>query len=95
MAKQLTEEYLDKKLEDSFTEFGLRLFQHLDRRFDEVDKRFDTQDEKYEKLVTTLDAFLKRLDDLEKDNMARDAQISRIERWIEQVAQKTGVKLEY
>lgn len=50
---------------------------------------------KYDRLITTLDAFLKRLDDAEVNNMARDAQLARLERWIEQVAEKTGVKLEY
>ncbi len=49
----------------------------------------------HEKLLNTLDAFLKRLDDIEIDNHARDAQLARLERWIEQVAAKTGVKLEY
>jgi predicted nuclease with TOPRIM domain len=46
-------------------------------------------------LTNTIDRFIKRLDDIETDNTARDAQIARIERWIEQIAQKTGVKLEY
>jgi chromosome segregation ATPase len=50
---------------------------------------------KYEHLISTLDTFLKRLDDMEVNNVARDAQLARLERWIEQVAAKTGVKLEY
>jgi hypothetical protein len=32
---------------------------------------------------------------MEIDNHAPDAQLARLERWIEQVAAKTGVKLEY
>lgn len=46
-------------------------------------------------LIITLDTFLKRLDDIESDNHARDAQIARMERWIEKIAKQTGVQLEY
>jgi predicted nucleic acid-binding Zn-ribbon protein len=82
-------------LKEEFNEFGIQLFKYLDKRFDEVNKRIDGLDEKYDKLMTTLDAFLKRLDDIETDNTARDAQIARLERWVEQVAKQAGIKLEY
>lgn len=82
-------------LKAEFDEFGFKLFKYLDKRFAEVNKRIDLLDEKYDKLMTTLDAFLKRLDDIEKDNHARDAQLARFERWIQEIAKKTGVKLEY
>jgi hypothetical protein len=32
---------------------------------------------------------------METDNSARVAQLARLERWIEQIAAKTGVKLGY
>lgn len=32
---------------------------------------------------------------MEANNAARDMQVARIERWVEQVAAKTGVKLVY
>lgn len=84
-------------------------FEQVDERFESIDARFDgvdthldkiddiiaSLDKKYDHLITTLDAFLKRLDDIEADNIARDAQLARLERWIEQVAAKSGVKLEY
>ena len=91
MAAQLTTEILDERLND----FGLKLFKYLDKRFDKTDKQFDDQKAAHNRLINTLDAFLKRLDDIEIDNTARDAQLARIERWIDQIARKTGVKLEY
>ncbi len=91
MSDTLITDHMDEKLE----EFSLKLFKYLDRRFDEVNQRIDKVDEKYDRLMTTLDAFLKRLDDIEVDNHARDAQIARLERWIETIASRTGVKLEY
>lgn len=95
MSDVVTTDYLDERLERSFTDFSLKLFKYLDKRFDEVNARIDELDVKYDKLMTTLDAFLKRLDDIEKENQIRDHELDRIKRWIEQVAQKTGVKLEY
>jgi predicted nuclease with TOPRIM domain len=69
--------------------------QAVDERFDRLEKRVDKLEEGQARLIDTLDHFLKRLDDIEKDNTARDAQLARLERWIEQVARKTGIKLEY
>ncbi len=87
----LTSKELDKK----FEQFGTKLFKYLDEQFAGTNRRIDEIDNKYDKLMATLDAFLKRLDDIEKDNYARDAKLARPERWAEQVAQKTGVKIEY
>lgn len=69
--------------------------QNVDTRFDRIEKRVDKLEQHLDKLTNTLDAFLKRLDDIEADNTARDAQLARLERWIEQIASKTGVKLEH
>lgn len=69
--------------------------ERVDERFDRLEARVDKLEENFERLNNTLDAFLKRLDDIETDNHARDAQIARMERWIEQIAKKTGVQLEY
>ncbi len=69
--------------------------QNVDERFDKVESDIAELNKKYDQLVSTLDKFLKRLDDIEIDNTARDAQLARLERWIERVASKTGVKLEY
>jgi septation ring formation regulator EzrA len=91
----MTDYVTQKGLDRSLDKLVLKLFNHFDKRFDEIDKNISKIDEKYDHLVVTLDSFLKRLDDIETDNTARDAQLARLERWIEQVANKTGVKLEY
>ncbi len=82
-------------LKEELNAFSLKLFEYLDMRFDEVNKQIDGLDEKYDRLMVTLDAFLKRLDDIEKDNEVRDHELARMKRWIETIADKTGVKLEY
>ncbi|MEO6761782.1 MAG: hypothetical protein ABI220_05460 [Candidatus Saccharimonadales bacterium] len=78
-------------LSEVIAQFGNR----IDERFNQLELRVDKLEEQFDRLNNTLDAFLKRLSDIEADNSARDAQIARLERWIETVAQKAGVKLEY
>ena len=84
-----------KVLEESLDKFAIKIVKHVDEQIAELRGDIAKIDEKYEQLIGTLDSFLKRLDDIETDNTARDAQLARLERWIEQVATKTGVKLEY
>jgi tetrahydromethanopterin S-methyltransferase subunit B len=83
------------KAVDDLSEIIQSFAQNVDERFDRLEKRVDKLEVQFDRLNNTLNAFLKRLDDVEIDNHARDAQLARLERWIEQVATKTGVKLEY
>lgn len=70
-------------------------FQNVDKRFDEVQQEINQLGESHNQLINTIDKFMKRLDDMAIENTARDAKLERVERWVQQVAQKTGVKLEY
>lgn len=65
----------------------------VDERFNKVETRLEKLESSHNRLISTLDAFLKRLDDIEKDNEARDAQYARLERWVQQIADQTGIKL--
>ncbi len=95
MADYVTSSDLTLALGEGFNDIYKKLTKHFDVRFDKLEKDIAEINEKYEHLISTLDTFLKRLDDIEANNAARDAQLARLERWIEQVAAKTGVKLEY
>lgn len=44
-------------------------------------------------LTATIDAFVKRLDDTETEQTARDAQFERLLDWAREVSKKTGVPL--
>jgi chromosome segregation ATPase len=83
------------KAVDDLSEIIQSFAQNVDERFDHLEKKVDKLENQFGHLNNTLDTFLKRLDDIETDNHARDAQLARLERWIEQIATKTGVKLEY
>jgi len=97
---------MDKRFDDLtalMSEFANDMnarFDQQDARFDQQDARFDRieeelreQNEKYDHLVTTIDGFIKRIDDYEIENAARDHKIDRLERWIKAVADQAGVKL--
>lgn len=71
-----------------------KLFKYMEQRFDAIDRRFDMVDERIMHLVSTLDAFAKRLDDTEIEQVARDAQFNRLLDWARKVSDKTGIPLE-
>lgn len=91
----MTDSITHKDLEESLDKFAIKIIKHIDLQTRLLSDDIAKIDKKYEHLITTLDVFLKRLDDIEADNAARDVQLSRLEGWIKQVAAKTGVKLEY
>jgi chromosome segregation ATPase len=92
------EDSIDAKITkavDDLSEVIGQFSSRVDERFNKVEKDIAELKESHNRLMDTLDAFLKRLDDIEVNNAARDRQLERLETWIKQVAQKTGVKLEY
>ncbi len=80
---------------DDLDQLALKLIQHIDKGNKELKQEIEKIDEKYNQLLTTLDAFLKRLDNIEANDAARDMQLARHDRWLEQIATKTGIKLTY
>ena len=92
------EESIDKKIDRAvadLSEIIATFAQNVDDRFGKLEDRMERIERNMDRLTDTLHHFIKRLDDIEADNVARDAQLARLERWIEQIASKTNVKLEY
>lgn len=77
--------------EDQFT----KLFKHMEKRFDIIEAKLDTKASQLsvDNFTNTMDTFIKRIDHLESEMAARDHKIDRLERWIEEIAKQTGVKL--
>ncbi|MGH7141953.1 MAG: hypothetical protein ACREF5_00525 [Candidatus Saccharimonadales bacterium] len=88
----MSDDYITR---DDLDESVLKIIKHIDKQSRELREVIAKIDHKYDQLLTTLDKFLKRLDDIESNDAGRDAQLARHERWLEQIAAKTGVKLEY
>ena len=60
----------------------------------QVDDRFNEQEKKYDRLITTIDGFISRIDKYEVELAARDAQFQRLLEWARKVSSKTGIPLE-
>jgi predicted ATP-dependent protease len=60
----------------------------------QVDDRFNEQEKKYDRLITTIDGFISRIDKYEVELAARDAQFQRLLDWARKVSSKTGIPLE-
>ena len=77
--------------EDQFT----KLFKYVQEQFALVNEKLDEKasQSSLDKLTNTLDGFVARIDHYETELAARDHKIARLERWIEEIAKQTGVKL--
>lgn len=92
----ITKSMLDSALKDAVTDIASIIGDfsgRVDERFNKVEADMADLNSKYDHLLNTLDAFLKRLDDIESDNTARDAHLERLERWLHQVASKLEIEL--
>ena len=84
-----------KELKTELDSFAAKIFKYFDKRFDEHSNRFDSQELKIDNLTSAVDAYAKQVEIYYQESLVRDAQVNRIQAWVEQIAQKNGVKLEY
>lgn len=77
--------------EDQFT----KLFKYIEEFRNEVNTKLDQKasQDSMERLLNTLDGFLKRLDDIETEQSVRDLQFERLLEWAREVSRKTGIPL--
>jgi exonuclease VII large subunit len=68
--------------------------QQVDERFNGLERSAKKAEDNYARLLDTLDHFLKRLDDSESNDAARDTQFERLLTWARKVSEKTGIPLE-
>jgi len=71
------------------------LIQYLDEKFSKIDARFDKVDIRINQLVTAIDKLAKAVEDLRQEYSAIAAIIDKHDKWIHQLAEKLGVKLEF
>lgn len=71
------------------------LIQYLDDKFIHIDKRFEEVKDDFVNLQTSVDAYAKKADTYFQEMVALAHKIDRHEKWLHQLAEKLGIKLEY
>lgn len=77
--------------QDEFT----KLFNHMNKRFDAIDGKFELVHEDIDELRNAVVAYAKQTETFMQEMLALAHKVDRMEKWIHQVAQAAGVKLEY
>jgi len=96
-------EYLDQKftriderfenIDQKFTRIDER-FENIDQKFTRIDERFDEIKKDFIDLQSSVDAYAKKADAYFQEMVMLSHKVDRLERWIQQVAKATGVRLE-
>lgn len=78
--------------DDQFT----KLFKYVEEFRREVNDKLDDKASRsnIEMLTSSIDGFIRRLDDNETEQAARDRQFDRLLEWARKVSDKTGIPLE-
>ncbi len=77
------------------------LIQYLDEKFANIDGKLDNlQENKADKsdingLMTAIDAYAKKADTYFQEMVMLAHKVDRLEKWINQIAEKVGIKLEH
>lgn len=77
--------------QDEFT----RLFKYMEMRFDKIDALFEENKQEHIQIRAAIVELGGHLKDYHQELLLLAHKVDRLERWIQQVAQQTGVKLEY
>ena len=75
----------------------MKLFGYMQKEFDKVNKRLEETATKkqVEALTNTVDGLAGLVRDYQQEMLMLTHKVDRMERWILQLAEKTGVKLSY
>lgn len=83
----------NKLIVDEISENMNTMMERIDERFNRLEARVDRLEESHQKLLNTVDGFLRRLDEVETEQTARDAKFERLAKWAKEVSEKTGIPL--
>jgi hypothetical protein len=75
-------------------EFG-ELIEYLDDKFSKADGRLENLEKGFLDLQTSIDAYAKKADTYFQEMVLMSHKMERLEKWLHQVADKVGIKLEY
>ncbi|MFH1582633.1 MAG: hypothetical protein ABIA08_02650 [bacterium] len=70
------------------------LIEYLDQKFTGIDKRFDEIKEDFNNLQISVDAYAKKADSYFQEMVMLAHKVDKLEKWVHQLAEKIGLKLE-
>jgi septal ring factor EnvC (AmiA/AmiB activator) len=79
---------------DDLSEIIANFASQVDERFNRIEERLEKIEKSHDRLLNTIDGFVKRLDEVETEQLARDRQFDRLVAWAHKVSEKTGIPLE-
>lgn len=91
----MNEEQLNKALDSQFLKFYRLIERRMDDRFGEVNERLDRLASRVETLHGAVDSLSGQVENAVTDNAARDVQLDRHDQALTQLADHTGVQLQY
>lgn len=71
------------------------LVEYLDQKFNYVDERFKKLEENFDLLQKSVDSYAVRADKFFDELVMLSNKVDRHEKWLHQLADKLGIKLEY
>ncbi|MDO8676743.1 MAG: hypothetical protein Q7K16_03825 [Candidatus Azambacteria bacterium] len=71
------------------------LIQYLDEKFVVVDKRFDEIKSDFNNLLTAVDTYAQKADTYFQEMVMLSHKVDRHEKWLQEIAEKLGIKLKY
>jgi len=97
MSGSITKIDLDRALDkqtDTIMSVLDTFMSQTDSRFNALESQVGDLKQSIDRLTVTIDGFIKRLDSMELEQHARDAQFERLVAWAKKVSEKTGIPLE-
>ena len=79
---------------DDLSEIIANFASQVDERFNRIEERLEKIEKSHDRLLNTIDGFVKRLDEVETEQLARDRQFDRLVACAHKVSEKTGIPLE-
>lgn len=87
-------DFVDKRFDASDDQFA-RLYSYVENRFSAIEEKIEAtaSQASIDRLANTIDRMLRRFDDMDIEQAARDAKFERLLDWAREVSAKTGIPL--
>lgn len=93
MAGSATKQDVQEIVEKSIGSFSLKLFKYLGEEFKRIDDRLEAHDKRFNDVLGAVAELAGDIKTYHQELLALGHKVDRLEKWILQIAQETGVKL--